>query len=261
MMENFGRVLLDLLIWLIGIPTVLGAVTVAISRRNKVMVVALDGFNAQLIFGWLGIIIHECSHLLLALIFGHHLGRVALIRMPDKNNPNDNSLGYVSHSWNDHNFYQRAGNLFIGIAPVIGCSVVMALATRYLATPVYNSWQSLFGFGSPASGAPTWWQWILWLIIIVNISIGGFDLSRADLQNASHGLIVTAILLVVAAGILSVTVDVANFAYLLQGWLLPLYACLVLAICLNAVLWLILRGRMRRRNLAWLTAYNSMDYN
>lgn len=247
MMANFGRVLADLLIWLIGLPTVLGTIAVVISRRNKIMVVAMHGYRAQLIFGWLGVVIHECSHLLLALIFGHHVDRVALLRVPDPDNPNDKSLGYVSHSWNDHNFYQRAGNPFIGIAPVIGCNIVMALATRYLATPVYNQWQSLFGFGSPAAGNPAWWQWLLWLIIIINISIGGFDLSRADLQNASHGLLMTTVLLIVASGILTFTVDASNFAYQLQSWLLPFYACLALAIGLNAILWLILRGRMRRQ--------------
>lgn len=245
-MTNYIQVLEDLLIWLLGLPLILGTVTVIISRSNKTMVVELDGYRAQIIFGWLGVIIHELSHLLLALLFGHHIGKVSLVRFPDPHNPQDNSLGYVSHSWNEHNFYQRAGNLFIGIAPVIGCSISMAVATRYLAIPVYNFWQSLAGFDSPVSGSSSWWQLLLWLVIVSNISIGGFDLSRADLQNSRHGLLMGAIFLLLLAAILTVTGDSSQLADQLQALLLPIYACLGLAIVVNVLLWLFLRGRSRR---------------
>lgn len=247
MMGNFITVLEALLIWLIGLPVILGTVAVIISRSNKAMVVALDGFRAQVVFGCLGIVIHECSHLLIALLFGYRIDKISLIRMPDPDNPHDNSLGYVSHSWNDRNYYQRAGNLFIGIAPVIGCSLAMAVATRYLATPVYDAWQSLAGFGSPVASTSSWWQWLLWLIIMVNISIGGFDLSKADLQNSRHGLLMGALVLLLLTGVLSFSKNVSDLTYRIQAFMLPVYACLGLAIGCNILVWIFLPGRMRRR--------------
>jgi hypothetical protein len=82
------------------------------------------GFNSQIYVGGLGVIIHELSHLLLALIFLHHIDSVCLLRIPNHNDISDKSLGYVRHSWSSRSIYQTIGNVFIGTAPVI-CGVLI----------------------------------------------------------------------------------------------------------------------------------------
>ncbi|MGO0916500.1 hypothetical protein ACTPEM_26060, partial [Clostridioides difficile] len=38
---------------------------------------------------------------------------------------NDGILGYVSHSYKKDNLYQSIGNFFIGIAPIIGGTIMI----------------------------------------------------------------------------------------------------------------------------------------
>lgn len=74
------------------------------------------GIGGQIGFGFLGIMIHEASHLLMALVFGHHVDQFRLVRIPTADN---DTLGYVHHTWNNRNLYQNMGNLFIGVAPIL----------------------------------------------------------------------------------------------------------------------------------------------
>ncbi len=88
-------------------------------------IIRLIGQKAYIyIFGWIGVPIHEIGHLLFCIIFGHRVNKVELFDY----NATSGSLGYVDHTYNRSNLYQRIGNFFIGIGPVIiGCSVIYIL--------------------------------------------------------------------------------------------------------------------------------------
>ena len=81
------------------------------------------GWKSVLWTGWLGTPIHELSHAFMCRVFQHRIDEIALFE-PDRES---GRLGYVKHSFRSGNWFQEIGNLFIGIAPLLGGSIVLAL--------------------------------------------------------------------------------------------------------------------------------------
>lgn len=81
------------------------------------------GWKSVLWTGWLGTPVHEISHVFMCRVFGHRIDDVALFE-PDRDS---GRLGYVRHSFEAGNWFQEMGNLFIGIAPLMGGSAVLAI--------------------------------------------------------------------------------------------------------------------------------------
>ena len=81
------------------------------------------GWKSVLWTGWLGTPVHELSHVFMCRVFGHRIDDVALFE-PDRDS---GRLGYVRHSFEAGNWFQEMGNLFIGIAPLMGGSAVLAI--------------------------------------------------------------------------------------------------------------------------------------
>lgn len=79
------------------------------------------GWMSVLWTGWLGTPIHELSHVFMCLVFRHRIDAVSLFEP----NPDSGRLGYVRHSWRAGNWYEELGNVFIGIAPLIGGSATL----------------------------------------------------------------------------------------------------------------------------------------
>lgn len=89
----------------------------------------IAGWNGLLLTGWIGTPIHEFSHWIAALLSGHKIVELKLFK-PD---PKTGSLGYVTHTFNPHNFYQAIiGNTFIAIAPFFGGALVIYLLVFFL---------------------------------------------------------------------------------------------------------------------------------
>lgn len=79
------------------------------------------GWNSILFTGWLGTPIHELSHVLFCIVFGHRIDEVKLFQ-PDRQS---GRLGFVRHSYKKNSWFQEFGNFFIGIAPLLGGTVVL----------------------------------------------------------------------------------------------------------------------------------------
>ena len=79
-------------------------------------------------FAWFGCSVHELSHAFFALIFGHKINEIALFE-PNKDGE---SLGHVSHSYNKKSVYQKIGNFFIGIGPLLAGGIMLFLVTLIL---------------------------------------------------------------------------------------------------------------------------------
>ncbi|MBU3829970.1 MAG: hypothetical protein H9843_03625 [Candidatus Limosilactobacillus merdavium] len=217
-------------IYLFLIPILLGGSLSLISRHNKQLIVNIWGVKAQLLLGGIGVIIHELSHSLVAVLFGHRITRMRLLHFPNPHDPNDNSLGSVDHSWNNHSLYQRVGNVFIGIAPIVGNTAVLILITNWL-MPGILSWFSL----STTTAAFSWSKFFIWLILVININIGGFDLSSADLKNSGSGLLTLLTIILIVSFFVSLFTTPAVVSVWLRSWLSWVYIALAISLVLDLI--------------------------
>uniref|UniRef100_UPI00403FBC1C hypothetical protein n=1 Tax=Lentilactobacillus hilgardii TaxID=1588 RepID=UPI00403FBC1C len=203
--------------FLIGVPFLFIFLLAMINQNTKAVIAKRFGINGQLIFGFLGVIIHEASHLIVALVFGHKIKTVRLIRRPTIDNP---SLGYVNHTWQARNLYQTIGNLFIGVAPVFGCCTTILFLARWLLPNIYN-WLVILTYQPLSITAVPAFQWgsmLLFILLTANICIGGFDLSLSDYRNSIQGLATTILLLIGLTIVLSlIPIGTTVFATLYQA--------------------------------------------
>ena len=165
------------------------------------------GRAACYVTAFIGTPVHELSHALMCVIFGHKIIDIKLFNIG-----NDGTLGYVSHSYNKRNIFQCAGNFFIGVAPITVISALMyGLAcllipqftekAAVLATGSFEDmpgrieymWQVIIAFFSAA----TTWQW--WVFVLAGMFLAlHMNLSGADIKSAAKGLVIVLALLLAA---------------------------------------------------------------
>jgi len=86
------------------------------------------GWRAVLVTGWLGVPVHELSHLLAAKLFGH---RIVAWRLFDPD-PVSGTLGYVRHAYSRRSVWQLIGTFFIGVAPLVAGGAVLAALLAWM---------------------------------------------------------------------------------------------------------------------------------
>ena len=101
----------------------------AISLLNRLFY-RLVGNSRSIIYvtGFIGTPIHELSHALMCILFGHTITDIQFFRLDGQ----DGTLGYVAHSSDPRNPYQQMGNYFIGVAPIFVGSMILYLLMRLL---------------------------------------------------------------------------------------------------------------------------------
>ncbi len=181
--------------------------------------VRLLGWKAFLVaFGWLGTAVHELSHALFCVVFGH---RVTELKLFDPR-ASDGSLGYVRHAYDPRNPYHQVGNLFIGIAPVLVGGAALTLAAFALlggygarALPegagqvasgghgalelARRVLDGVVSMGAPLSGGARAGWLRVGAFCYLAIAIGGLmNMSREDAKGALPGFAAIALALVVA---------------------------------------------------------------
>ena len=250
LIKNNGIVLLII----IGLPGLFAWLLTQINRQTKANLVNHFGINSQVYCGFLGIIIHELSHLILALIFRHGIQSIRLLKLPHLHPNNasgdDLALGYVNHTWNRHSLYQVIGNLFIGVAPIFGCTAALLGLDWLLApglfqailsvadTPEHPQWAA--SFQALTSTAVSWWQLLVLLLLTITIVVGGFDLSPADYQNSAIGLYSTVALLVGITSLLTL-IGITSWIHTLMTWGLMIAIILSYALVVSLVIMLLTR--------------------
>ena len=241
---------------LVGAIAVLAAAHGAVEKASRAILTRTFGWWSVLWTGWIGVPIHEMSHFVMAKFFRHRVSELSLFS-PD---PRTGMRGYVHHTWKSESRYQRAGNFFIGIAPVLGGAAALVVLTRLIlpaGSVIDDSTRHLAGFLSepgtstgytllqhlalelPASLlAPDMLSsWRLWLLLYLVMAVAlHMSPSREDLRGTwkgfaslAGGLLCLNVVALPFGGIPDVVLGTA--AYLVA----PAATALLLALALNLV--------------------------
>lgn len=105
------------LVSILGVFIFFGFLFNIIETKNNQLIQQSLGEKIIIFTGFVGTVVHELSHTVMALIFNHKIVKIELFR-PRKYRE-DGVLGFVRHTYNPNSIYQQVGNFFIGIAPMI----------------------------------------------------------------------------------------------------------------------------------------------
>lgn len=206
-----------------------------ISKINKYVSKKLykkSKWGLYILTGVIGTPVHECSHLISDLIFGHKIKKVALFRPIASKK--DGVLGFVDATYKTNSIYQNIGLFVSGIAPMIGGSLVLFLLLKLLLPGVFvsldyfelnnlnileilsnikisvsNNIELLFTSYGKIENL------IVFLILAFSISIH-MNISSVDLKNAMMGGIVLEVILLV----ISIMLKAFNLMFLTKALLL-----------------------------------------
>ncbi len=231
------------------LPSVIFVVAIHILERLiQLRMASRFGWKSILWTGWLGTPIHEFSHALMCVLFRHHIESMALFE-PDFES---GRLGYVRHSYQKGNWYQEIGNVFIGIAPLIGGTIALLLCLRVFfpgsisesmnaASAQANLTSQSYTIAVPileqifASGLANWRTCLFtYLVLCIGSHMAP---SWSDYHGALKGaLLLASIFVVVTLGIGWLVPDDVNLATAAAPWMAPLLAiyALVTILCFAA---------------------------
>lgn len=191
------------------------------------------GLTLCRITGIIGTPIHELSHALFCIIFGHKIVEMKLFQI----NSDDNTLGYVNHTYNPKNIYQKMGNFFIGIAPILVISIILyVLSIWLLPTLDIKSIANNLNDLSINNIFNVLWNFILeffknifslngLIFLIISLFLTShMTLSKADLKGSLIGLIILIVIILLLNIILGfISIDIynnyCNFMNLISIWL------------------------------------------
>jgi hypothetical protein len=167
------------------------------------------GWKGVLITGWLGVPVHELSHLAFALLFGH---RIIAWRLFDPD-PSSGTLGYVRHAYSRRSPWQLAGGFLIAVAPLVGGALVLGALCCWMVPP--STWSQVARAASRLSGLPgqvlaasraslgaVWHHRSLWLPLQIYLGIcvsSHMAPSKADLKGGLPGALLAAVITAAAA--------------------------------------------------------------
>ena len=163
--------------------------------------------------GIIGTPVHELSHALMCIIFGHRITKMKIYNFQKSSKV----LGYVEHSYRKTNLYNLSGNFFIGIAPIVVGGLAVTLLVALLTPWMYNAAMQGFNAVTSAGEAEFFqrllreigsiftsffsfdnfgnWRWWLCMLLAFAISIH-MEISRADINGGLKGLAVISVLLI-----------------------------------------------------------------
>lgn len=118
------------LTWLLGLVFIFGFILYILTLFTRQTYAKSVGRKTDIILtGWIGTPVHELGHAIFCIIFGHKIQDIKLYTP----NPVNGIIGYVNHTYNPKSTYQKIGNFFIGVGPIIFGAIIIYVALYYLA--------------------------------------------------------------------------------------------------------------------------------
>lgn len=139
------------------------------------------------IFGWLGLILHEISHMIMCKIFRHKIISFKLLSLDS----GFREFGYVNFTHDKYSIYQITGLFFVGVSPIITGCLVIFYSGVYLVPELFimHTYASLNSFMD--SIAEHLARWHLWVFLYISISvISGMAMSRNDINISMKGFFI-----------------------------------------------------------------------
>ena len=128
------------LVWLLGLLFLFGFILYLLARFTRTTYVKTTGTTLDIfVTGWIGTPIHELGHALFCLLFRHKITEIKLYSP----NSEDGTLGYVNHTFDPQSTYQKIGNFFIGIGPIIFGTLVLYALLYYLVPNKHDVFSSI----------------------------------------------------------------------------------------------------------------------
>ena len=209
------------------------------------------GWHSVLWTGWLGTPIHELSHVAMCVLFRHRVDEVALFE-PDRGS---GRLGYVRHSFRSGNWFEEIGNLFVGIAPLLGGSLALAVllwlfypsaavaaieTTQAVAQSggiVDQTWRVATQFAGEILSLKNLGTVRFWIFLYLVLCVGSHMApSSSDYQGASRGVLLAGGLLLGVTLLLAFAgVELNRVIAAFVGAAGPLFAILGLTVLLCGV--------------------------
>ncbi|MGE5404683.1 MAG: hypothetical protein ACM3PP_07070 [Candidatus Saccharibacteria bacterium] len=172
-----------------------------LARRSFAYLWQSIGMPGVMLTAVIGVPVHELSHALMCILFGHKIDGIMLLNFSALRG---GQAGYVQHSYNPTNPWQAIGTFFISMGPVFGGVLVIWAALQYL-LPIHGlaagglfvgniDWQaiapaftSLFSslFDTAYITNPRWW---MFMYIAVSIA-AHMDPSATDYRSSAWGIV------------------------------------------------------------------------
>lgn len=228
-------------------------------RFTSRIVVHAWGWRGVLVTGWLGVPLHELSHLLLARLFRHRIVSFSLFD-PD---PVSGTLGYVRHAESKNSTIQKLGNFWIGIAPVLAGSTALILLIKWMAphlSPLFDhqllhyeftGLASLFSLTHSATQSAckillaVWRERTRWLPLQLYLAVAvaaHMAPSIADLKATAGSLLLLLLIITVCCGITArLHITLADTVAIV-----PYFIIVAILVTLFNTLWILVAKGMRK---------------
>ena len=224
------------LLFTVGMIALFGFIIAGL-RRAFCIICGRSGAAILLATGIIGTPIHELSHALMCVIFGHKIKEIKLYQPSGRGG----ALGYVTHTYNRKNIYHQIGNFFIGIAPIVIGSGVLVLTMGILLPDSFELMMSeIEGISELGDFFPfiremieaifldSFDAWQTWVFLVLAIMIAShMEMSGADIKGSLGGLGILTLLWLIVSGVIffvsdslfeDITSACASFALIISAF-------------------------------------------
>jgi len=246
LLYNTLKACFEQILWLWGVFFLIGFALYFISNRRDKNFAASIGHKAELFLtGWIGTPVHEMGHAVFCFIFRHKITEAKFFSPKE-----DGTMGYVRHEFNPKSTYQKIGNFFIGIAPMLFGTVVIyallgILLPEYLPVEISGGiaetgWEIFRNFFS----FENFGKLRFWIFLYLSFGIAShMKLSLQDFKGAASGFATLLCLIFLINLIANIFLDFGLKSIAVSQWfttkinvlLAPFYSIMLYALVLSVL--------------------------